>query len=114
MAITHEEYYVGVRQKYYADRGDMRYYNALGWYPGHKPGQRYVRTEDEARRVLNHAYELWNGEKVYDANGKRYETHAAGALGVNVEHTRETDDRMKIVAHIIKKRTVTEWETINE
>ena len=111
---THEEWFVGVRVQYRVESGDNAYLNAYCWYPGYKPGDRYVRTEDEARRVLDYAYRLRNGERFYDADGKRYEHHAAGTLGIGVECTRETDAALKIVGHIIKKRIVTEWEVVDD
>ena len=86
--------------------------NALGWVKGTKLGQRYVKTKAEAVKVLNNAYQMWNGEKVYDSNGKRYETTQAGCIGVTTEHTRKTDHDLENVEHIIKKRVVTDWETV--
>ena len=113
---THEEWYVGALQKYQQDDPEWkdRYYNALLWYPGTRLGMRYVRTEEKAKQVLDYAYKLWNGEKFYNENGERYETQRAGYLGVATVSTKEDDERMRIVKHIIKKRTVTEWEIVEE
>ena len=108
-----EQYYVGVIQRYRAESGEG-YYNALMWYPDRKPGQRYVNSKEKAERVLEYAYNLWNSKKVYNANGKRYNNHKVGTLGVSVECTKKTDEQMEIVKHIIKKRMVTEWETLED
>ena len=112
--MTHEEWFVGVQQKYWYEKGEHKWTNAVMWYPEHKRGQRYVRTKEEAEKVLDNAYKLWNGEHIYNEKGERYETHEAGMIGVTTVNTRESDDDLRIVKHIIQKRIVTEWETIEE
>lgn len=112
---THEEWFVGVRQRCQVRRGEKRWYNAYGWYDdGHKLGDRYVDSEEKARKVLDNAYRLWNGKKMYDGNGKRYDVHQAGMIGIATEHTKEADYDMEIVEHVIRKRTVTEWEEVEK
>lgn len=110
----HEEWFVGVQQKCFYERGEQSWYNAMSWYPDHKAGQRYARTQEEAEKVLDNAYKLWNGEHVYNEKGERYETHEAGMLGITTVSTKKSDDDMRIVKHIIKKRIVTDWETVEE
>ena len=74
---------------------------------------RYCKTEAEAKAVLNHAYKMWNGAKKYNEKGERYETsEAAPGIGVSLVCTKETDKEQEIVGHIIRKRIVTEWETV--
>lgn len=113
MAKTHEEWFVGVKQKWEVERGETRWTNACIWYNG-SDNKRYVGSEEEARAVLENAYRHWNGDKTYNEKGERYTTHEAGCIGIATVHTKETDDDMVIVEHIIKKRTVTEWETIEK
>lgn len=110
---THDEYYIGVEKRF--DKG--RLWNAMMWHPRYqnrKLSERYASTLEEAKEVLNYAYKLWNGKKVYDSNGKRYETHTAGMIGISVEHDVKSDRDQEIVRHVIKKRTVTEWEVVDE
>ena len=111
-ARTHEEWFVGVRQKYWDEKGEKSWSNANLWMPNAKLGDRYVGSETQARQVLNNAYTIWNGEKFYNEKGERYETQKAGSLGVTLVSTKETDEDMRIVKHIIRKRTVTDWETV--
>lgn len=111
-AKTHEEWMVGVKQKFDEDKDGWT--NAVMWYPTKKKWQRFVRTEEEAKKVLNYAYELWNGEKVYNEKGERYETSYAGCIGITTVSTKKTDEDMRIVKHIIKKRVVTDWELVEE
>lgn len=108
----HTQYFVGVLKRYEAEKGETRYYNALMWYPNRKAGARYVTTEEEARKVLEYAYQLWNGTKTYDSNGKRYEHSKVGMIGVSIESTRKSDRDHEIVSHVIQRRTVTEWEEV--
>lgn len=114
MVNTHEEWMVAVKQNCDVRRGEDRWWNAVMWYPKSKSGQRYVRTEEEARSVLNYAYERWNGEKIYNEKGERYETSYDGGIGITLVSTKETDEDMRIVKHKIKKRIVTEWEVVEE
>ena len=113
---THEEYFVGVLKKYDADKGETRFYNARAWYPGvNSITDRYCKTLEEAKRVLAHAYKLWNGVKLYNEKGERYETtEAAPGIGVSLVCTKETDEDHRIVKHIIRRRVVTEWEVVEE
>lgn len=108
---THEQYYVGVIQKYEADKEEPKYYNALCWYPKRTGGARYVTTLDEAKAVLEHAYKLWNKKHTYNSKGERYERIDEWT---SIQCTPETDERHRIVKHIIKKRIVTEWEVVEE
>lgn len=104
----YEQYLVRVRQKFSGDN----WYNAIVWMPDRKAGQRYVGTEEKAKAVLANALELWNGEKQYDENGKRYETQTVGAIGITCESTKETDNDLMITEYQILRRTVTEWEEV--
>lgn len=115
-AKMHEQYYVGVIKRFEVENGDPNYYNALMWYPTRKPGARYVKTIEEAKRVLNYAYKLWNGTKVYDSDGKRIETSEIGnsGLGISIVSTKDDDRRQEIVKHIIQKRMVSDWDTVEE
>lgn len=109
---THEEWLVLVKQNFRKD-SKKPWYCAKLWYPSCKGlNDFYCSSEKEARKVLDHAYELWNGTKVYDSNGKRYETSPAGYLSVSVEHTKETDKDLMIVEHQIRKRIVSNWEIV--
>ena len=112
---TIDQYFVGVLQKYDLDKGENRYYNAIVWYPSRKPGQRYVNTIEDAQKVLKHAYKQWNSPHRYNSEGRRYETsEAAPGIGISLVCTPETDNNHRIVKHIIKHRTVTEWDVIEE
>lgn len=114
---THEEWFVGVRQKFDVERltREKRWFNAIGWHREYGENfRRYVKTKEQAIEVLNNAYKLWNGEKIYNAKGERYETQSCGMIGISTVHTKETDEDMRIVEHIIQKRVVTEWETIDK
>ena len=108
---THEQWLVTVKQRW-----NDNWFNAIRWYPGNTMAKRYAKSEEEAKAVLDYAYKLWNGKKSYDKDGKRYETSEIGTsgLGMSVEHTRDTDHDMEIVAHRIEKRIVTNWETVEE
>ena len=110
---THEQYLVGVLQKYKAENGKEHYMNAAIWDKNARPGQRYYRNEAAAREALKNAYKLWNGAKCYDANGKRIEqTDTINGIGIALVTDKKHDDDMRIVKHYIKKRIVTEWEQI--
>lgn len=115
---THEEYYVGVMKRFEYERNGLKaqYYNARMWYPGvTRINDRYCKTEEEAKAVLNYAYKMWNGVKKYNENGERYETsEAAPGIGVSLVCTKETDRDQEIIGHVIRKRTVTEWETVEK
>ena len=108
---THEEWIVLVQQ-----RCEDRWLNARMWYPGVKSlTDRFCKTEEEAQAVLANAYKKWNGKKVYNADGKRSElVDSVNGIGVSLVSDREQDHRMEIIAHKIRKRIVTEWETIEE
>lgn len=108
---THEEWIVLVQQ-----RCEDRWLNARMWYPGVKSiNDRFCKTEEEAHKVLENAYRKWNGKKVYNVDGKRSElVDSINGIGVSLVSDREQDHRMEIVAHKIRKRIVTEWETIEE
>ncbi len=109
---THEQYLVKVLQRWQADK--QQWSNALFWYPASKPGQRFVTSQEEAEKVLDHALRLWNGKKQYNAKGERIETTEIGksGLGVDLACTKGTDYDMEIINHQILKRTVTEWEEV--
>lgn len=114
---THEEWTVGIRKRFQDKYNEEGYYDALAycpWMEGVKVKSRYAKSEEEARRALDYVYQLFNGEKLYDRNGKRYEHQNAGHIGISIECTKETDADQMIVAHYIKKRIVTEWEVIEE
>ena len=109
---THEEWIVVVKQ-----RNDDSWRNARFWYPEAKSiNDRYCKTEEEAQKVLANAYKLWNGEKAYNADGKRSEVVSVieGLGSISVESDRKLDHDMEIVAHKIRKRIVTDWETVEE
>lgn len=109
-----EQWYVGVMFKYEEKEG--MWSNAYKWYKDRPKGASYVKTKEEAKKVLENAYRIWNGEKQYDSNGERREVNEIGAsgLGVSVVCTKETDDDMRIVRHMIKRRYVTDWEVMEE
>ena len=107
---THEQWEVAVQKKCFGNE----WCNAVMWYSKAKAGQRYVKTEAEAREVLNEAYELWNGKKFYNENGERYETQQVGLIGISTVHTRKTDEEHMITKHRLRKRIVTEWEIVEE
>lgn len=108
----HEEYLVQIMIRY--EEKDGRWTNAVRYDPNSKAGQRYVKTEAEAKAVLDRAYQMRNGAKVYDSNGERITTHSAGMIGVNMVHTKESDKAHEIVKHRIRKRLVTDWELVEE
>lgn len=110
---THEEWIVLVQMR--CDEQEDRWLNARMWYPGvTKFNDRYSKTEQEARNVLDFAYKKWNGKKFYDADGKRRElVDSCGGLGVELVCDSATDHRMEIVRHKIRKRIVTDWETVD-
>ena len=113
----HEQYFVGVIQKFNQEKYEAagKYHNAICWYPARKGVAMYVRTPDEAKKVLDHAYKKWNGVHIYNEKGERYETQeAAPGIGVTMVCTKKLDDDMRIVKHIIQKRLVTDWETVEE
>lgn len=110
--MTHEEWFVGVKKAYqFKYDKQQRWMNAMCWFYDKK---RYADSEEEAKAILNKAYEMWNGEKIYNEKGERYETEKAGLVGVTTVSTRETDEHQKIVEHIIKKRIVTDWEIVEK
>ena len=108
-----EEWMVAIRHRCDKERhGDnARWANAMMYY-SHSLSRRYAKSEAEARAALNHAYEIFNGVKLYDSNGKRYEYQQAGMIGVSLECDKKIDHDMEIVEHMIKKRIVTDWETV--
>ena len=107
---THEEWIVLVKH-----RVDDGWWNARMWYPGVKNFKdQYCKSEDEAKAVLNHAYKLWNGKKTYNSKGERYETQKCGMIGVDLVCTKDEDKRLELVEYKIRKRTVTEWETVEK
>ena len=112
MTNAHEEWLVQVKQRYWEEHGGDKWRNAMMWYGD--GNRRYAKTAEEAKQVLDHAYVLFNGEKIYDADGKRYDTHPAGMLSVAVESTRESDKDLEIVASRVMKRIVTDWEEIKK
>lgn len=105
-----QEWYVAVAQKCEPER----WCNVAMWDKNMKfPGQRYYKTEEAARKALAHAYEIWNGVKQYDANGKREEvTDVVNGFGISTVFDKKIDDDMRIVDHIIRVRQVTDWETV--
>lgn len=109
-----EEWFVGVRKKFEEERGETGYYNAIMWYPYRNGNRRYAKSEEEAKAILNYAYRLWNGEKVYGDDGKRYEHTSAGMFGISIECDKKTDEAQRIVAHVIKRRKVTDWKVTDE
>lgn len=112
---THEEWFVGVRFKYEADemKEEGKWKNAIMWYPPLE-GKRYASTKEEAHRILDYVYRMWNGEKAYNEKGERYETNSCGGIGITTVSTKKTDDNLRIVSHILRKRRVTDWEVIEE
>jgi hypothetical protein len=108
---THEEWIVLGQQRW-----EDRWLNARMWYPGIKSiNDRFCKTEEEAHKVLENAYRKWNGKKVYNADGKRSElVDSVNGIGVSLVSDREQDHLMEIVAYKIRKRIVTDWETIEE
>ena len=73
------------------------------------------KTEEEAQAVLANAYKKWNSKKVYNADGKRSElVDSINGIGVSLVSDKDMDHRMEIIAHKIRKRIVTEWETVEE
>ena len=113
-AKTHEEWFVGFRQKYKEKKGEKGWTIAKAYYPGQKSiHDQYCSSEEEARKVLDYVYMKFNGVHTYNAKGERYETsEAAPGIGVSVVITKQDDDDFRIVKHIIRKRIVTEWEVV--
>lgn len=112
---THEEWYVGVRTVGEELDGETGYHNAIFYWPKQKGlSHKYVKTEKEAREILDNAYSKFNKEFKYNADGKRYEHQQAGSFGIAIECDAKSDDRMRIASHIIKKRIVTEWEVAEQ
>ena len=110
-----EQWFAGVLQKYEADKGTTNYRNVIMWDNNRKPGNRYYPTRKDAEKALAHAYEIWNGVKQYRADGTREKlVDAVNGIGVSMVIDRRTDESMRIVKHIIQKRMVTEWETVEE
>ena len=110
-----EQWFAGVIQKHDADEGETIYRNVVMWDNSRKPGNRYYKTREDAQKALDHAYEIWNGEKHYRADGTREEVvDVVNGMGVSLISDRKTDEDMKIVTHIIQKRMVTEWETVEK
>ena len=110
----HEEYPVQIMIRY--EEKDGRWTNAVRYDPiyNSKAGQRYVKTEAEAKAVLDRAYQMRNGKKFYNENGERITTQSAGMIGVSMVHTKESDKAHEIVKHRIRKRLVTDWEIVEE
>lgn len=105
---THEEWVVLVQQRYNVD--ENRWMNARMWYPGvNSISDRYCKTEQEAKAVLANAYRKWNGLKHYGADGKRVERVDEWSC---IVCDKNTDANMEIVKHKIRKRIVTDWETV--
>lgn len=110
-----EQWFAGVIQQHDYDKGVRTYRNVCMWDNDRKPGNRYYPTREAAQKALDHAYWLWNRVHVYNSKGERYETtEAAPGIGVSLVCTPETDGWMRIVKHIIQKRYVTEWDTVEE
>ena len=110
-----EEWIVMVVQNW--DKDDPHpWRNAKMWYPGVQSlSDRYCSTEAEARNVLEYALKKWNGKKQYGKDGKRYETtEAAPGICVTVVIDPQTDDDMQIIKYMIRKRIVTDWETVEK
>ena len=110
---THDEYYIGVEKRF--DKG--HWWNAMMFHPRYqnrKLSERYANTLEEAQEILDYAYKLCNGKKTYNSKGERYETHTAGMIGISVVHDARSDHDQEIVGHVIKKRTVTEWEVVDK
>ena len=108
-AKTHEEWLVQIQQRYWVEHGETTWRNAYGYYADRG---RYASSKEEAKRVLDHAYQIFNGKKIYNSKGERYETHKAGMIGISTVSTKETDRNLEIVNHRIQKRIVTEWEEV--
>lgn len=106
-----EQWFAGVLQRFEVERGETKYRNVIMWDKNAKPGNRYYPTRKDAEKALAHAYEIWNGEKRYDDDGKR---RVVQDQWVSMVTDRKQDERMMIVKHIIQKRYVTPWETIEE
>lgn len=106
---THEEWLVQIQQRYWVEHGDTTWTNAYRFYADR--GQ-YAATETEAKRVLDHAYQIFNGKKIYNSKGERYETQSEGMIGIQIVSTKESDRNLEIVNHRIQKRIVTEWEDV--
>ena len=82
--MMHEEWVVLVKQKY----NPGRWLYAKMWYPGQRSLRDvYCNSEDEAKAVLDNAFMIWNTDKKHDE-----ETH--------------------ITDYKIRKRLVTDWETV--
>lgn len=110
-----EQWYAGVIKKYDADKGETRWTSVSAWDNNKKLGDKFYPTREAAEKALDHAYALWNGVHVYNSKGERYETtEAAPGIGVSLVCTKETDEQHRIVKHIIRKRYVSEWETVEE
>ena len=110
---THEEWIVLVQQR--CGEAEGRWYNAKSWYPGTALGDRYCKTEAEARAVLANAYRKWNSKKVYNEDGKRTEmVDSVNGIGVSFVADKQMDHDMEIVRYKIRKRIVTDWETIEK
>lgn len=107
-----EEWLVQIMFK--MEEAEGKWSNARFYYPGVKfGGDRYCKSEPEAKRVLDHAYEKFNGVRMYNDKGERYEVDKA-APGINVTSviTPKDDDYMRIVKHRILMREVTDWEKV--
>ena len=110
-----EQWYVAVMQNRDEKEGNGRYYNVCMWDRNRKPGARYYKTREDAQKALDNAYKILNGKKQYDANGRREElVDCVNGLGISLVADKRIDDDLRIVKHIIQKRMVTDWETIEE
>ena len=109
---THEEWIVLVQMR--CQEKENKWWNARMWYPWvTNANDRYCKTRQEAFNVLDHAYKKWNGSRVYDINGKRHEQmDIGGGFGATLVSDKKMDHDMEIVRHKIRKRIVTDWETV--
>ena len=78
-----------------------------------EPGQRFYKSLKEAKAALNRLIKKFNKEHVYDANGKRKETHSiGGGFASDMVITKDLDERSRIVNWSIQVREVTEWQEV--
>lgn len=101
-----KEYQVIAQQEWQRKREPDKWWN-VGFLLDSK---RVYHTLEEAQSAVDRYLEQWNGVKVYNEKGERYETQYAGCIGISTVHTKKTDEDMRVVAIKIKEREVTEWE----
>ena len=101
-----KEYQVVAQHKWQVEREPGKWWN-VGFLLDNK---RVYNTLEEAQDAVNRYLEQWNGVKVYNEKGERYETQVAGCIGIQTTHTRKDDEDQRIVAIRIKERKVSEWE----